>query len=108
MTILEKIEEMNAARGWSTYELCKRANIAEGTLYSCKRRERNPSNDVLEKICRAYGITLYQFYHDMGGDSNFTEDQQIVLTKFSLLEDREKETVVNLIDLLLENKQKKV
>lgn len=51
MTILEKIEEMNEARGWSIYELCKRANIAEGTLYSCIRRKRNPSNEVLDKIC---------------------------------------------------------
>lgn len=107
MTILEKIDEMNRARGWSTYELCKRANIAEGTLYSCKRRERNPSNDVLEKICQVYGITLYQFYHDLGGNSELTEEQKELLTLNSLLEDDEKTALKNLAKLFISKRTRK-
>ena len=104
MTILEKIEEMNEARGWSIYELCKRANIAEGTLYSCIRRKRNPSNEVLDKICSAYGITIYQFYHDMEEKSDITEEQSRILTKWSLLNSEEKAAVEQIIDVLINRK----
>ncbi len=107
MTILQKIDEMNEARGWSIYELCKNANIAEATLYSCKRRGRNPSNDVLEKICGAYGITLFQFYHDMDGNSELTSEQKSVLIKWSLLDADEKEVIKHAVNVYIAKKQQK-
>ena len=94
---------MNSERGWSTYELCKKANIAEATLYSCKRRQRNPSNDILEKICRAYGITLYQFYHDLDGNSELTDEQKETLIVFSRLNKDQREELMRLAKLFIKN-----
>lgn len=107
MTILQKIDEMNEARGWSTYMLCKNANISEATLYSCRRRGRNPSNDVLEKVCAAYGITLFQFYHDMEGNNELTEEQRRILLKWSLLDKDEKEAIEHSADVFIAKKQQK-
>lgn len=65
MTIMQRIAELNAERGWTLYELSNRANISVYTLYSCKNKNRKPSNETLKKVCDAYGITTYLFYHDI-------------------------------------------
>ena len=48
MTIIERIEQLNAERGWSLYELSKRAGIAEATVYTWKRKNKCPSMAALE------------------------------------------------------------
>ena len=50
MTIIERIEQLNAERGWSLYELSKRADIAEATVYTWKRKNKSPSMSVLRRF----------------------------------------------------------
>ncbi len=107
MAILKKIAELNAERNWSTYELCKRADVSQGTLYSCIRRNSSPSNYILDKLCAAYGITLFQFYNGLDKNGGLTDEQQRILTKWSVLEDDEKSAVENLIDVFTAHKQQK-
>ena len=103
MTIIEKIEQLNAERGWSLYELSKRTNIAEATIYTWKRKNKTPSIPVLEKICTTYGITLFQFFQDIG-DNSLTIEQKEVLRMWSTLETEEKILIKNLIEYLIKSK----
>ncbi len=107
MTILDKIKDMNADRGWSIYELSKRADVSQGTLYSCIRRQSSPSNAVLDRICKAYGITLFQFYHDMDSNGELTDEQKADLKMMSLLDENEKEIIRNTAYAFISKNSKK-
>ena len=65
MTIMQRMEELCAERGWTLYELSNRTSISVCTLYSCKKKNHEPTNETLKKICAAFGITVFQFYHDL-------------------------------------------
>ncbi len=98
MTVMERIEELNRERGWSLYELSKRTKIAEATVYTWKRQNKTPSIPVLEKICKSYGITTYQFFAGMHSPE-LTDEQNALLAKWSLLSEEEKAAINTLFDL---------
>ncbi len=101
MTIMQRIEQLNAERGWTLYQLSNRANLSVYTLYSCKNKNREPSNETLKKICDAFGITIFQFYHDMHDVPNLTDRQRSILQKCTLLTDKELELIEQMQDALL-------
>ena len=98
MTIMQKIEELNNERGWSLYELSKRTDISESTIYTWKRKNKCPSIPVLSKICAVYGITVYQFFNGIG-DESFTDEQKYVLNTWSVLSTQQKENVLQTMKL---------
>lgn len=105
MTILERIKQLNEERGWSYYELSKNSNISESTIYSLIRRNKTPSIPVLEKICLAYGITLFQFFKDIV-DPTLTDEQNDLLIKWSKLDGDDKKTIMQIIDHIVSIKKK--
>ncbi len=100
MTIMQKIEELNNERGWSLYELGKRTDISESTIYTWKRKNKCPSLPVLGKICNAYGITLYQFFNGIG-DNSLTEEQKTVLNMWSALNPKQKDNIMQTMKLFI-------
>ncbi len=102
MTIMQKIEELNKERGWSLYELSKRTEIAESTIYTWKRNNKYPSLPVLGKICNAYGISLYQFFNGIG-DSTLTDEQKHMLNTWSVLTKQQKENVLMTMNLFAQS-----
>lgn len=98
MTIMDKIEQLNAERWWSLYELSKRTDIAESTIYTWKRKNKCPSLPVLSKICNVYGITVYQFFNGIG-DGSLTEEQKEVLNVWSVLNKEEKANILQTMRL---------
>lgn len=105
MTIMQKIEQLNSERGWSLYELSKRTDIAESTIYTWRRKNKCPSINVLGKICEAYGITLYQFFNGIG-DNALTAEQSEVLTLWSLLETDEKASLQTIANIYISQRTK--
>lgn len=104
MTIIERIEQLNAERGWSLYELGKRADIAEATVYTWKRKNKCPSMPALEKICFSYGITLYQFFVGVF-NPDLTDEQNQLIANWSNLDKQEKDIVISLINFLINRKK---
>ena len=103
MTIIERIEQLNAERGWSLYELSKRADIAEATVYTWKRKNKSPSMSVLEKVCNSYGITLYQFFNGFH-EPDLTDEQNCLLAQWSDLEPEERTVIKQLINVFISKK----
>ena len=64
IAINRKILALCDERNWSTYELAKRADITHSTLNSALNRDTAPKIDTLEILCKAFGITLAQFFND--------------------------------------------
>ena len=106
MTVMEKLEELNAARGWSWYEMSKQAGLTEATVYTWRRKVTSPSVAALQKICDAYGITLYQFFNDVV-DSGLSDIQSEVLTVWSALDEEERAELARLADFFIKRKRNK-
>lgn len=107
MTIMQRINQLNAERGWTLYRLSEMANLSVYTLYACQNKNREPSNETLKKVCAAYGITTYEFYHDVYEIPELTDRQRSILRKSMLLNDSELELIEKLQDALIAAKQDK-
>lgn len=103
MTVMQRIEELNAERGWSLYELSKQTKISESTIYTWNRNGKTPSIPVLEKICVAYGITLFQFFQSLE-NTTLTDEQNNLITKWSILDKEEKNAIYGLLELFIKRK----
>ena len=62
MDVQEKLRRLLKERGWSEYRLSKECGLGQSTIGNIFRRNTVPSVATLETICRAFGITLSQFF----------------------------------------------
>ena len=62
MDVLKKLQSLLDARGWTMYRLAKESGLSEKTIANIYRRNTLPSLPTLEAICRAFGITMAQFF----------------------------------------------
>lgn len=97
MDVYRKIDKLCRDRGWTMYELCKRANIPQTTLSTGRKRNNDPSISTLESICMAFGITLSQFFSGDNVPLDLTDAQKELLEHWSCLTDKQKKAVCELI-----------
>ena len=71
MDILGRLIELQQQRGWSDYKIAKEAGLSPNTVSNIYRRNNTPSMVTLEALCKAFGITMAQFY---------AEDEMVELT----------------------------
>ena len=64
MDTIERIRQQMALRGWSEYRLAKESGLSQSTIANVFHRNTLPSIPTLESICKAFGITLSQFFAD--------------------------------------------
>ena len=62
MNTLERLRQLLDDRGWTEYRLAKECGLSQSTIGNIYRRNTTPSIDTLEIICKAFGITLSQFF----------------------------------------------
>ena len=73
MNVIDKIYQLMNARNWTTYTLAEQAGLNQSTVASLFQRKRTPKIETLEKICKAFGITLSEFFADGEIDSDNLE-----------------------------------
>lgn len=62
MDVLDKIDEMRKARGWSVNNLAMEAMLTQSTLNNLYKRNSEPKLSTLRAICNAFGISLSEFF----------------------------------------------
>ena len=62
MNILDRLTELQRQRGWSDYKIAKEAGLSPNTVSNIYRRGNIPSLATLEQLCKAFGITMAQFF----------------------------------------------
>ena len=72
MDVLDRIKQLMDQRGWSVYRLCKESGLAQSTLSHVFHKDSEPTISTLETICKAFGLTLGEF---------FAEGQSVPLTE---------------------------
>ena len=100
MDILAKIQELANIRNWSINRLAKRAGLSQSTLSGLFLRNNCPTIPTLERICKAFGITLSEFFAEDNTLTQLTDEQREMLDKWAALSDEHKKAVIALIEKL--------
>ena len=93
MDVLERLQKLMDARGWSMYRLAKESGLTESTISNIYRRNAIPSIVTLESICKGFGITLSQFFAE-GEMVELTPELQEVFENWRTLTPEQKDATL--------------
>lgn len=104
--ILGKISSEREKRGWTEYTLSRNAGITQSTISTWYKKQMQPSVSSIEKISRAFGMTLSEFFQEKDGDTGqdgeitgqITREQKKLLRAWDRLGPREKDSFMNLME----------
>lgn len=97
MDITGRVERLMEQRGWSVYRLGKESGLAQSTLSHVFRKDSEPTVSTLETICKAFGMTLGEFFAD-GELTPLTGEQRVLLDRWAMLNAEQKQLVLTMID----------
>lgn len=95
---IKRIDELMQERGWSDYRLCMESGLSSSTIANIHRRNTVPSIPTLEAICKAFGITLSQFFHEEASFVELTDEQMEFFNKWVTLTSKQKQLIADLIN----------
>ena len=98
--ILEKISKLREQRGWSDYMLAERAEMTQSTISSWYSKNMIPTIPSLERICKAFGISLAQFFTDEWEPVTLDSRQKTLLERFSILSREQQDALLAFLDTL--------
>lgn len=99
MDVQKRIRQLMEERNWTDYRLAKESGLSHSTVTNMFNRNNAPTLPTLEAVCKAFGITLAQFFTE-GNSSELTEEQRTLFTKWSTLKDEQKQALLVLIDTI--------
>ena len=106
MDAQKRIKQLMEERGWTDYRLAKESGLSHSTVTNMFNRNNAPTLPTLEAVCRAFGITLSQFFSesqffsDGNGPAEFTEEQRTLFSKWRTLNDEQKKALLALINTM--------
>ena len=100
MDVLEKIEKMRTQRKWSYYTLALESELTISTITNMFARKTQPSLKTLTAICKAFGITLSEFFDENNTSTGYTIEEKNLIYKYRNLNPKEKEAVMIFIEKL--------
>lgn len=97
MDILSRLKELQKQRGWSDYKIAKQAGLSPNTVSNIYRRNNIPEIVTLEAICKAFGLSLSQFFaeNDM---IELTPELHNLFEKWTALTENQKNAVWQILD----------
>lgn len=100
MDAQKRIKQLMNERGWTDYRLAKEANLSHSTVTNMFNRNNAPTLPTLEAVCKAFGITLAQFFSEGNGPAEMTEEQRALFAKWSTLTEEQKEALLHLMNTM--------
>lgn len=95
--IIERVETLREARGWSLYELAKQAAVPVSTLYNWRDKKSLPTLELLDAVCYAFGISVVDFLMGDDGLLALTEEQNELMKLWNSLTCEKKSAIINLM-----------
>ena len=93
MDVWARLHELQELHGWSSYRIAQEAGLAANTVANIYKRNTLPSLTTLEALCKAFNITLSQFFCTNEEMTELTPELRELLTHWSVLSSSQKETV---------------
>ena len=103
MDTKQRIAELAQERSWSNYELAKRSGVQLSTIQNMYHRNYEPTIPTLQALCKAFGISLSQFFSE-GENADVTEEQHEILSLWNRLSDEQKRIVRELMGNMVSDK----
>lgn len=97
MDAQKRIRKLMEERGWTDYRPAKEANLSHSTVTDMFNRNNAPALPALESVCRAFGITLAQFFAEGDEPAQMTEEQQILFSRWNPLTEEQKRLLLDLM-----------
>ena len=104
MDTKQRIAELAQERNWSNYELAKRSGIQLSTIQNMYHRNYEPTIPTLQALCKAFRISLSQFFAD-GELADVTEEQREILSLWNRLSDEQKRITRALMGNMISEKK---
>ena len=101
--MLARLRSLLQARGWTEYRLAKESMLNESTIANIYRRNNVPTVATLEAICKAFGITLSEFFAD-SDMVELTPELRELFEKWIKLSPNQKNAIKTMIDTYFEDK----
>lgn len=95
--IFERADAMRTSRGWTFYELAKRAAVPVSTIYNWRNRMNLPSLELLDAVCYAFGISVVDFLLGDDGIVSLTDEQKELIRLWNTLSRDKKDSILNLM-----------
>lgn len=100
MDAKKRIRELMDERGWTEYRLAKESGLSSSTISNMFNRNNASTLSTLEDICKAFGITLVQFFAEGDAVCALTEEQKSLFAKWSTLSDDQKKVLLDLMNTM--------
>ena len=68
MNIGEKIKELRKKYNIKSFELAEKIGVSKVFLSNIENNKRNPSSEVVKKMCEVFNISLSEFYEGVEND----------------------------------------
>ncbi|RKJ83036.1 XRE family transcriptional regulator [Butyricicoccus sp. 1XD8-22] len=95
--ILGEISRLRQERGWTEYELSKRTGIPQPSISTWYRKKQMITIPTLEKVCKAFDITLSQFFDEGENTGILTPEQREMLDHWSVLDEEQQKIILELL-----------
>ena len=93
MNIIDKIYQLMEVRGWTAYMLAEQSGVDPSTIGHMFAKRHAPKIATLEKICKAFGITLSEFF----ADGETSEDNLELVSLIGMLSPKRKELTKEIV-----------
>ena len=100
-TIGNKLYEIRKKSGMTQAEVAEAAGLSDRTYADIERGTANMRIGTMLQICNVFRITPNDILTE--GDSACTYSEEELLTKFSALQGRDKETALSLLEVYLKS-----
>ena len=100
MTVLERISQLRAERGWAEYRLSEEAGISQSTISTWYRQNMIPTIPSLEKICEGFNISMSEFFSYDGSPFALTEDQKELIKNWDRLNPLQQKAIIKLMQTM--------
>lgn len=100
MDAQKRIKQLMEERGWTDYRLAKESNLSHSTVTNMFNRNNAPTLPTLEAVCKAFGITLAQFFSEGDEPHALTPEQQELFSRWSSLTDEQKRLLLELMNTM--------
>ena len=94
MDILSKIRVLQGERNWTDYKLALEADLPQATLATMFQRGTPPKLDTLQCICKAFGLTLAQFFLEDESVEVLSEPEREMLAAFRKLSPKQQKALI--------------
>ncbi|MCI8499673.1 MAG: helix-turn-helix transcriptional regulator [Clostridia bacterium] len=95
--IYDKVDALRLEKGWTIYELAKKAGVAPTTIYNWRDRLSSPTLSLLEAVCSAFEITVIDFLLNEDELMALTEEQKELIRVWNTLTGAQKKSILNLM-----------